>query len=241
MHKYQLKPLERGGRHIIRATAKFLVKQYVSNNWIRRCYIVTKDLSAKIVMPVFPLLHELLFQKLTLSEKTVFIPRPFITRSYFYKSLSDRRAFAANFSPKVSVIVFSDNQAEFLRQRLNSIYQQTFTNFEVILLDGGSTDGSKDILEEYQHRYSQVTRYAFYEKNSVTMAQWGRAFTMAQGDLIWIAESDSYCSYNFLAELVRCFVNEAVMLAFCPSVSGDSRFAKSVHNSKEHSQKLHFS
>ncbi|SFH54314.1 Glycosyltransferase involved in cell wall bisynthesis [Nitrosospira sp. Nsp14] len=241
MHKYQLKPLERGGRHIIRATAKFLVKQYVSNNWIRRCYIWTKDLSAKIVMPVFPLLHELLFQKLTLYLRKQYLYRDRSSHIPISTSLYPTAApIAANFSPKVSVIVFSYNQAEFLRQRLNSIYQQTFTNFEVILLDGGSTDGSKDILEEYQYRYPQVTRYAFYEKNSVTMGQWSRAFTMARGDLIWIAESDSYCSYNFLAELVRCFINEAVMLAFGLSVCGDSRFAKSMHNSKEHSQKLHF-
>lgn len=241
MHEYRLTPLERGGRHIIRATAKFLVKQYVSNKWIRHCYVLAKNLSAKIVMPVFPLLHELLFQELTLYLRKQYLYRDRSSHVPISTSLyQTASSITSKLSPQVSVIVLSYNHDKFLRQRLNSIYQQTFTNFEVILLDGDSTGVSKDILEEYQHRYPQVTRYAFYEKSSGTIDLWSRVFTMAQGDLIWIVENDNYCSCNFLAELVRYFVNEAVMLAFCPSECGDSTFAKPMHNSKEHSQDLHF-
>src|SRR5262249_25622929 len=45
--------------------------------------------------------------------------------------------------------------------------------------------------------------------------QWKKGLQMAAGELIWIAESDDYCSLNFLEELVKYFVNQAVMLAFC--------------------------
>jgi len=49
--------------------------------------------------------------------------------------------------PKVSVVVPNYNHARYLRQRLDSIYAQSFTDFEVILLDNASTDESVDIFE----------------------------------------------------------------------------------------------
>ncbi len=241
MYEYQLKPLERGVHHVIRVTAKFLVKQYVSKDWIRKGYISAKGISVKVVMPAFPLLHELLFQKLKLYLRKQYLYRDRSPDIPISASLYQTAApITANFCPKVSVIVLSYNNAEVLRQRLDSVYKQTFTNFEVILLDGGSTDGSKDILEEYQHRYPQITRSAFCEKNSVTTNLWSRAFTMARGNLIWIAENNNCCSCNFLTELVRFFVNEAVMLAFCPSTCGDGTFAKPMGSSCEHLQEPHF-
>lgn len=54
--------------------------------------------------------------------------------------------------PAVSVIIPSFNHARYLRQRLDCIFEQTFRDFEVILLDDGSTDQSIEILKEYAVR-----------------------------------------------------------------------------------------
>jgi glycosyltransferase involved in cell wall biosynthesis len=131
-----------------------------------------------------------------------------------------------DFTPKISVIVPNFNHVKYLRQRLDSIYRQTYQNIEVILLDDCSTDGSLAILREYATRYSDRTIYHFNEANSGgVFHQWKKGMGLATGELVWIAESDDYCSENFLAELVRCFQNQAVKLAFSRTsfVRGDSR------------------
>lgn len=125
---------------------------------------------------------------------------------------------------KVSVIVPCYNHAAYLEQRLSSIYQQDYSNYEVVLLDDCSTDSSREILEAYQQRYPDKTRCCFNAKNSGgVFRQWAKGFELARGDLIWIAESDDYCSTNFLSELVSAFTNRAVKIAFCRTlfVSGE--------------------
>ncbi len=119
------------------------------------------------------------------------------------------------FAPRVSVIVPNYNHASYLRQRLDSIYGQEYDNFEVILLDDCSTDGSREILLEYATRHADRTRTFFNEANSGgVFNQWNKGLELARGELVWIAESDDYCDANFLRELVRFFRNEAVTLAF---------------------------
>ena len=127
--------------------------------------------------------------------------------------------------PKVSVIVPNYNHAPYLRQRLDSVYGQTYTNYEVILLDDCSTDDSRDILREYAARYPDNTSIVLNEQNSGgPFQQWQKGLGLASGELIWIAESDDYCEPDFLATLVKYFVNEAVVMAFCRSdfVSSDA-------------------
>ena len=135
--------------------------------------------------------------------------------------------------PKVSIIVPNYNHAPYLRKRLESIYNQTYTNIEVILLDDCSSDESKSILNEFHDRYPSITRYHFNDANSGgVFHQWAKGFEMATGDLIWIAESDDYCSDNFLKELVVPFVNQAVRIAFCRTIFIDSSTNQEVWNSE---------
>ena len=121
-----------------------------------------------------------------------------------------------NFLPLVSVIVPNFNHAPFLPQRLETIYNQTYRNFEVILLDDASTDNSRDILKDFQAKHMNNTRIIFNKKNSGgVFNQWRRGIEAARGDLIWIAESDDFSAENFLSELVPAFADDAIQLAFC--------------------------
>ena len=120
-----------------------------------------------------------------------------------------------NFLPLVSVVVPNFNHEKFLRQRLESIYSQTYKNFEVILLDDASTDDSLKVLREFQELHKDNTRLIANEKNCGSVfGQWQRGINAARGDLIWVAESDDYSAENFLAELVKVFVDETIKLAF---------------------------
>lgn len=119
--------------------------------------------------------------------------------------------------PTVSVIVPNYNHAPYLRQRLDSIFNQTFQDFEVIILDDCSTDNSKEIIEEYRKR-PQVSHIVYNETNSGSpFKQWAKGFDLAQGEYIWIAESDDWAELNFLAEMTKCIKRENVNLVFSNS------------------------
>lgn len=124
-----------------------------------------------------------------------------------------------DYRPLVTVIVPNYNHGRYLRERLDSIYAQTYSNIQVILLDDCSNDDSRAILSEYAVRYATNTRCIFNETNSGgVFKQWRKGLGLADGELIWIAESDDYCSPNFVEENVRHFANDAVMLSFVRSV-----------------------
>ena len=125
---------------------------------------------------------------------------------------------AKNFTPLVSVIVPNFNHEKYLKDRLNSIYAQTYKNIEVILLDDCSTDASQQILERYAQYYPDQTRLIVNKTNSGSgYRQWSKGLKLANGKLIWIAESDDWCKSDFLQSLVPHFVYEDVRLAYVNS------------------------
>ena len=119
----------------------------------------------------------------------------------------------------VSVIVPNYNHASFLRQRFDSIFNQTFQNFEVIILDDCSTDNSKEIIEEYRN-HPQVSHIIYNETNSGSpFKQWAKGFNLAKGEYIWIAESDDWAELNFLEEMVSALQKDCdTVLAFSNSI-----------------------
>lgn len=123
------------------------------------------------------------------------------------------------YAPLVSIIVPNFNHAQYLRERLESIYRQTYDRYEVILLDDCSTDNSREILDRYAGKHSDNTIRIYNENNcGVIFEQWSKGIEAAHGELIWIAESDDYVDCNFLEEMVRLFRYSSVRLAFARSV-----------------------
>lgn len=121
--------------------------------------------------------------------------------------------------PKVSVIVPNYNHAPYLKQRLDSIFNQTFQDLEVIILDDCSTDNSKEIIEQYQSN-PKVSHIVYNETNSGSpFKQWAKGFDLAQGEFIWIAESDDWADINFLNEVLSNLqANSQIVLCFCESI-----------------------
>jgi len=108
-------------------------------------------------------------------------------------------------NPLISVIVPNYNHSNFLKQRLDSIYNQTFQDFEVILLDDASSDKSVEILKEFVDR-PKTSHFIVNTVNSGSpFKQWKKALELAQGDYIWIAESDDYSSTMFLSKVMEAF------------------------------------
>jgi glycosyltransferase involved in cell wall biosynthesis len=118
--------------------------------------------------------------------------------------------------PAVSVIVPNYNHAPYLQRRLDSIFDQTFKDFEVILLDDASTDHSMDVLGRYAN--CPDVRVIRNERNSGSpFKQWLRGIDLARSDILWIAESDDACEPQFLKTLLPMFRNPAVNLAYADS------------------------
>lgn len=104
--------------------------------------------------------------------------------------------------PAVSVILPNYNHEPFLRQRIESVLNQTFSDFELILLDDCSSDSSPELLREYSS-HPKVTHLVLNTQNSgSTFAQWKKGLALARGRYVWIAESDDYADPDFLATLV---------------------------------------
>jgi len=118
----------------------------------------------------------------------------------------------------VSIILPNYNHARFLPKRIDSIIQQTYRDFELIVLDDHSTDESRDIIMDYASRDKRI-RYEFNEVNSGnTFRQWQKGIGMAGGEWIWIAESDDFAELTLLERLIKVLqANKDSGIAYCQS------------------------
>ncbi len=118
----------------------------------------------------------------------------------------------------VSVIVPNYNHASFLKQRIDSVINQTYPDFEVILLDDCSTDNSREIIEQYR-QHPKVSQIVYNETNSGSaFQQWKKGIELAKEEWIWIAESDDYAHDSLLEHLIVNTNRRAnIVLSYCQS------------------------
>lgn len=119
----------------------------------------------------------------------------------------------------VTIITPNYNHAKFLKERLDSIFSQTFQDFELIILDDCSTDNSREIIESY--RNTQNVSIHYNSKNSGSpFKQWKKGIMLAKGEYIWIAESDDLAEPTFLETMVQK-LKAGHGLAYCRSSDMD--------------------
>lgn len=106
-------------------------------------------------------------------------------------------------NPKVSVIIPNYNHAPYLKQRIDSVLNQTFQDFEVIILDDCSTDNSWEVIKDYENHPNII----HIERNKVNSGspfmQWTKGIELTKGEWIWIAESDDWAESNLLETLIN--------------------------------------
>ena len=124
------------------------------------------------------------------SNKSVSISPVYIVRR-IEKVLINMREIMKEANPiKVSVIIPVYNTEKYLRECLDSIVNQTLREIEIICVDDGSTDGSLEILLEYEHRDPRIR--VFTQPNKNAGAARNNGFRYATGEYLSFLDSDDY-------------------------------------------------
>jgi glycosyltransferase involved in cell wall biosynthesis len=100
-----------------------------------------------------------------------------------------------NQTPLVSVYVTNYNYGKFIRQAIESLLKQTFQDLEIIIIDDGSTDGSRDIIESYSQNEKVKI---IYQQNKGLNVSNNIALRVAQGKYIMRLDADDFLDRNAL-------------------------------------------
>lgn len=101
----------------------------------------------------------------------------------------------------VSVVIPVYNVRAYLKACLESVLQQTYKNFETIMVDDGSTDGSADLCDEYAKRDSRFS--VIHQKNSGVASARNKALSMARGEFLLFIDSDDWIDPDYIESLVK--------------------------------------
>jgi len=126
--------------------------------------------------------------------------------------------------PAVSVILPTFNRARFIPEALESIQSQQWPSMELIVVDDGSTDGTRDLIERVGDRFTHPIRYIFQE-NSGAYAARNTGLEHAQGDFIAFYDSDDLWYPHHLERLAAALTRHpdvAWAYAACRSVEQSS-------------------
>ncbi len=125
--------------------------------------------------------------------------------------------------PALSVIMPAYNAGAYLRPAIESILNQTWTDFEFIIIDDGSTDGTREIIEDYAARDARI-RSCPNERNMGVTRTLNRAISLVRAD--WIARMDAddlSLPHRFARQMAVVRENPHVGLVTCPFDIIDSR------------------
>lgn len=115
--------------------------------------------------------------------------------------------------PKISIIIPVYNTGIYLKKCLDSIINQTFQDFEVIIINDGSSDNSMDILNEYSLRYDKFKIYS--QDNSGVAITRNFALSLIKGEYIIFIDSDDFVEANFLDTLYNEAIDKKCDIVMC--------------------------
>ncbi len=157
-------------------------------------------------------------------ELKKFISKPILDEKVILKKDSNY--------PKISIVTPSYNQAQFLERTILSVLNQSYSNIEFIIMDGGSADKTVDILKKYNQK---ITHWESKRDKGQTYAI-NKGFRMATGEYIGWLNSDDYLEPNVLENIAKGFktdVNIGTVLGKIFLVNGNGKKIGERFNKEE--------
>lgn len=136
---------------------------------------------------------------------------------------------------KVSVIIPNYNYENFIIERIDSILNQSYPIYELIILDDKSTDNSVNVIKEKIKTIKGVkVKFVENKKNTGSpFSQWQKGISLVEGDYFWIAEADDSAHPLFLETVMKAFDNKNVILSYTDSARIDENNNLIAKNSQD--------
>ena len=135
----------------------------------------------------------------------------------------------------ISVIIPVYNSEKYLKKCVDSVLCQTYTNYEILLIDDGSKDNSFAMCNEYKEQNSKVR--VFHKENGGASSARNVGIKEAKGKYIYFLDSDDWLREDALQKLIVTAHNEGADLVFCEAKAIDDINNKEYHGNYEYKSK----
>lgn len=127
-------------------------------------------------------------------------------------------------SPKLSIITVNLNNAAGLRKTIETVVNQTYQDFEYIIIDGDSSDGSKEIIEEYQDKVT----YWVSEPDKGTYNAMNKGILKSKGEYcLFLNSGDYFPAINILKSIISKF-SEGSDIIYCNGYFENKKSRKEI-------------
>ncbi len=109
--------------------------------------------------------------------------------------------------PKISILIPSYNHANFIEKTIRSVWAQEYPNLELVIVDDGSTDNSRELIAELA-QVSPISMIVVEQKNAGICRTFNRALELSTGQIVGFLASDDIMLPERLNQEVRCFQSE---------------------------------
>ena len=108
----------------------------------------------------------------------------------------------SNNTPLVTIITVVYNGEKYLEQTINSVINQSYKNIEYLIIDGGSTDGTLDIVKQYENK---ISSWISEQDNGLYDAM-NKGIKKAKGELIGMINSDDWYELDAVETMVNAYL-----------------------------------
>lgn len=108
--------------------------------------------------------------------------------------------------PLISVVITNYNYAKFICEAIDSVVNQTYSNIEIIVIDDGSTDNSKDIIDGYTDKNTRIR--SIHKDNSGVVAARNIGIDEAKGEFLLFLDADDHLDIDYVERVVECAIKK---------------------------------